>query len=136
MLCLQGVKNRWDRLKYVSDVAASLHADPVDGIELLERARSLSSERALLLGAALAHDLLEAPLPEVVMDRIRETKVVLTLRDRVKQALTHPANHAMTSFLHRVAFQLRVQDSTGPRVRYVTFAGVRKLVDFVTGSRV
>lgn len=134
MLCFQGVKNRWDRLKYVSDVAASLHADPVDGIELLEKARSLASERALLLGTALAHDLLEVPLPEIIMDRIQETKAVCALRDRIRRALTHHVEHAMTSFRDRAIFQLRIQDSTGPRIRYIAFAGFRKLVDLATSS--
>jgi hypothetical protein len=134
MLCFQGVKNRWDRLKYVSDVAAALQADPVDGAEALARARSLASERALLLGTTLAHELLDAPLPELIRGRVQEIPAIQTLRERVKEALAHPRERTITSFRDRVAFQFKVQDRMSTRLRYAAFAAFRKVVDPVTGA--
>ena len=129
MLCYQGVKNRWDRLKYVVDVAAALQAFPRDGQALMGTARSLSSERSLLLGCLLAQDLLGAPVPAPVAARLAEAPVVHELAARVTRGLARPQSQGIDAFWDRAAFQLRVQDSLGPRMRYIGYALVRRVVD-------
>jgi len=129
MLCYQGVKNRWDRLKYVADVAAVLQATPaLDGAALLAHARALQSERSLLLGCALARRLLGAPLPAPVADRLAAVPVVDALAARCEQALADPEAPVLSSFRDRAWFQLQVQDGWGARLRYVGYALVRKLI--------
>lgn len=136
MLCYQGVKNRWDRLKYVCDVAAALQAEDYDAHDLLDQARRLSSERALLLGVTLAHELLGAPLPKPVMEPIRTNHVISSLSQRVQDGLAHPGEQGITSLRDRASFQLNVQDGRLERLRYVAVASARKVIDYLSGSSV
>jgi hypothetical protein len=55
--------------------------------ELMERAHALGSDRALALGLLLAHELLEAPLPPAVVQRIRADATQVELVRQVETLL-------------------------------------------------
>ncbi|MCI0622338.1 MAG: nucleotidyltransferase family protein, partial [Acidobacteria bacterium] len=64
-LCVHGQKHCWSRLIWISDLAQLLaaHSD-LAWDQITHGARELSAERVLRLGLHLAHNLLQAPLPE------------------------------------------------------------------------
>ena len=68
-LCLHGSKHRWKSLKWVCDVAELLRTVPDLDWDLVTRL-SRRQRRMVLLGLALAHDLLDAPLPAHVAKQL------------------------------------------------------------------
>ena len=65
VLCAHGAKHLWPCLGWVCDVAELLRVPAeMNWPAVVEEARSLRCERILLLGLLLAHDLLQAPVPE------------------------------------------------------------------------
>ncbi len=66
-LCSHGAKHRWERLEWIADVAELLRSHPdLDWAASRREAQALGCERVLALGLRLAHELLDAPLPEHV----------------------------------------------------------------------
>jgi hypothetical protein len=63
-LCVHGVKHCWERLGWLCDLAAVLRRNPdIAWDRLLSGCRAQGNERILLLGLALAAELLGAQLP-------------------------------------------------------------------------
>jgi hypothetical protein len=63
-LCVHGAKHLWERLSWIADIAQLVEVYPdLNWTRLLERARRSGTERMLLLGLYVAHDLLDAKLP-------------------------------------------------------------------------
>ena len=83
VLCAHGAKHLWASLGWVCDVAELLRAGPaMNWAAVMEEARSLRCVRILLLGLVLAHDLLQAPMPEDLLGQARTP----TLRALAAQA--------------------------------------------------
>lgn len=83
LLCIHGTKHRWKRLKWLSDLAFLLQRSRLDW-ELVEtEAERMGRTRHLYLGALLAAELLDAPVPDAVLSAGRRSNAVLRLRDRV-----------------------------------------------------
>jgi hypothetical protein len=71
LLCVHGGKHCWCQLNWICDVAELLRAHPeLDWDQVLEQARTRGGMRMLLLGLRLARDLLEAPVPDEVSEKI------------------------------------------------------------------
>jgi hypothetical protein len=88
ILCVHGSKHRWKRLAWVCDVAESINAHPnMNWERILAQASELHGERMLFMGLFLANDLLGAPLPEYVLERVRADRVVYPLAERVTESL-------------------------------------------------
>jgi len=70
--CVHGSKHQWERLEWISILAQVIrvHEKTIDSKRLLSLAKSLGSERMLLLGFALARRLFGAPIPELLLHRI------------------------------------------------------------------
>lgn len=66
MLSVHGAKHFWERLNWLLDVAELTAGQPVDWHLTIRIAAKLKSTRLLLLGLYLAHELMDAPLPQIV----------------------------------------------------------------------
>lgn len=89
ILCVHGTKHRWERLKWICDIAelVDVDRDKIDWPRLLERARAQGGERMLLLGLSLAQDLLGASLPGKIAARINMDSRIKSLAAQVDRAL-------------------------------------------------
>lgn len=119
LLSVHGSKHFWDRLGWIADIAAlGRSARGIDWELGLDRARRLGAERMVLLGASLAHDLLEMPLPEQVTRELGRNGVTRWLADGVRSRfLAHrPVGLGVFS---RLAFRVHMCDATSNRVGYV-----------------
>ncbi|MDR3744882.1 MAG: nucleotidyltransferase family protein [Acidobacteriaceae bacterium] len=74
-LCVHGTKHMWSRLLWMGDVARLVRT-PLNWPEVLALAAEAKCSRPLLLGLLLAHELLEAPLPEEVLQLALSTQAV------------------------------------------------------------
>jgi hypothetical protein len=118
ILCVHGTKHLWERLGWICDVARWLGVHGgMDWGWVMERAAALGSERMLFLGLFLANDLLGAPLPEDVLQRVQADPAVASLAEQVRQGLFGHA-HGQPGDLGRCLFHLKARERLGDRVRY------------------
>ncbi len=109
MLCVHGAKHFWDRLGWILDIAGLISSQPVDWPAALQIAADLKSTRVFLLGLSLAHDLLDAPLPESALEQVRQDSKVRWLARRVCDPLAGRARPSAGVF-RRTTFRLRSRD--------------------------
>lgn len=80
LLCIHGFRERWSRLKWLCDIAELLRGNPsIDWDALLREARAAGCLRVVILALVLAHDLLDAPVPEQIFAR-RDRRVEALVR--------------------------------------------------------
>jgi hypothetical protein len=87
VLCVHGSKHAWEQLKWVCDVAELLRSQPVDWEQCFARATHWRCRRMLSMGLFLAHRLLDAPLPQMVLERLKEDSDVQVLSHRMPASL-------------------------------------------------
>ena len=127
LLCFHGVKNRWDQLKYVCDIAEHLRAHPdLDWLSVSEYAREIRGERILNHGLHLAHLLLAAPLPDEIQERIFAKAYLHPLAELALTNLQHSYDELL-DWRQRARFHLATQDTLLNRSRYVLYSFLRHL---------
>lgn len=128
VLCYHGLKNRWDRLKYICDVAEFLRAYPdLDWDTVYARAQDMHSERVLRLGLLLAYRLLRAPLPsEIERDVLRDHRAG-ALAAAIMERLPRQAHTTVEPYLDRVRLNVLSQDGLVGGLRYGAYAAARRV---------
>lgn len=123
ILCFHGSKHMWERLEWIAGVGETLKRPDIEWARVIDTARRLGCLRMVLLGTALARDLLEAPVPAALAERIAEDSSVATLaatiRARLFTGTTHLAHQSGMAY-HR--FHIRVKERLREKVRYAWFA--------------
>jgi hypothetical protein len=110
-LCVHGTKDMWSRLQWLGDVARLLRA-PLDWPGILDLSQEAKCIRPLLLGLLLAHELLEATVPEGLLERARTMHAVqsrareVTLR-LMRDPPREPQGMELTAFNARMAERSR-----------------------------
>ena len=120
-LCVHGARHLWERLSWVTDLAAVISsARSIDWTEVWALARRTQTQRMLLVGLQLAHELLQAPLPTemamAISDDAITTKVADTLATKLFQI------QPQSSFRHTFRSNLRMRNGWSSRLRYCGFA--------------
>jgi hypothetical protein len=86
-LCVHGSRHSWERLAWICDVSETIRSREIDLTHLMKRASDLGVERTLALGLYLAHELLDAKIPEELLRQIRGEKEVTALATRIRGLL-------------------------------------------------
>jgi hypothetical protein len=77
---MHGSKHHWERIQWISDIAELVRTiDGEDWQSLLQHAKAVGCERVLALGLLLASNLLEAPVPEKVLQKVRSDATARSL---------------------------------------------------------
>ena len=115
-LCVHGTKHMWSRLQWLGDVAR-LSSTSLNWGTVLELASEARCERPLLLGLLLAHELLEAPVPETILERARTMEAVRSAAKQVVERLmsTQPAE---PQGWQGTLFNARMAERTWDKVRH------------------
>jgi len=122
ILCVHGAKHRWNRLELIAAVAELMRgAADLNWNAVLRNAARLGVRRMLLLGVVVAHDLLNAPVPERVMRIARADRAVARLAARVPQSLTREATDDGRGGLESNLFQFQLRERGRDRVRFVWY---------------
>jgi hypothetical protein len=88
VLCLHGFTHFWERLGWICDVASLIDQQKdIDWQLVLQNANRLGCQRILSLGLLLATELLEAPLPPEVLERVKADLKVRKLARQVQEQL-------------------------------------------------
>jgi hypothetical protein len=124
ILSVHGAKHRWDRLEWIAGIAELLRSPEWEWPELIRRANELGARRTLFLGMLLAHDLLEAPIPEDVLAAVRSERWIQRLATDVRERLLSAKSGAgggEGGVLSRNLFQFPLQQSFRDQLRYLGY---------------
>jgi hypothetical protein len=120
-LCAHGAKHGpfpWPALKWITDVEAYLRRYPPEWWgPVLERARKEGCLRMVLLGLALAEDILDAPLPRDVSAALDRQSRVRALVPGIRRRILNPQGAGLP-LGERVAFDLAVRERWRDRMAY------------------
>ncbi len=118
-LCAHGAKHCWAKLGWIADVARLIERYPnLDWRRVLAQAREQKIERLLLLGLLLAGDLLDAPLPAEIRQRVDADRSLPLRAAEVGEWVmtnTDPTFNLAAQF----AFYLKLQEGLADKVRYL-----------------
>ncbi len=116
-LCVHGSKDLWwKRIGWICDIAELLRSNPdLDWSYSFRLARQTGTRRALLLGLALARELLQVPLPGEICTWIRSDKAVQALVARVCHRLFDEPS-ILDRMLERQRFRIRVRERLRDRI--------------------
>ena len=114
ILCVHGAQHYWGRLSWICDIAELLRKfGDVDWSGLLNLATETGGRRILFLGLGLAHELLDAPVPDEILHRIHKDRAmkgaVQTIRHRLFE-ITEPPPGTLETCLFYVRVRERLQD--------------------------
>jgi hypothetical protein len=118
--CVHGTIHSWQHLSLTCDLAEIIRANTeLNWDMLMHDAATLHSERMLLVGLCLATDLLGAPLPQKVLQRIRDDSSVRTFANEIERQLFRERTEPFDDlFAYRVKEHAR--DRVGAALWYVT----------------
>jgi hypothetical protein len=126
ILCVHGTKERWALLKWVCDVAELLRRhQALDWERVLAQAHSSGGVRMLLLGLAVAHDLLGAALPQAVGHKMQADPLVHGLAVQVR-AQMYTRLDGVPWMMDQHTFYLRTRERVQDRMRYFLFGYLRE----------
>lgn len=103
--CVHGSNHLWYYLQGVGDVAEIIRVNArLDWGRIVEQADRLRIDRMLFVGLLLAHDLLDAAVPDYILERARGDKSVCSIaketeKDMFKQQRSEPQALDMLSLL-------------------------------------
>jgi hypothetical protein len=121
ILCVQGFKDAWERLKHICDVAEVIrvHQD-MDWGRVIEQADASGGRRTLFLGLALASDLLGTTLPEEIAQRVQTDSAVKKLARGLYERLFQTSGGSPSRF-PEITFRpihLKMRERLRDKVRY------------------
>lgn len=120
-LCVHGGRHLWERLSWVTDLAAVISVkDEIRWTRLLAMAKRTQAERMLLVGLQLAKELLNTQLPLEVSKAIADDAMVATLVRTLTNRIHEPETDS--SFRQIVRCHLRMRTGLSSRLRYFRFA--------------
>ena len=119
ILCVHGSRHRWERLTWLCDIAEIMRLCPnLDWDAVIARSQVLVCRRMLYLGVLLAHKLLDAPLPERVLQKMQADREVMLLVNDTYQQLLYKMN-VSDQFLGKTIYQIRASDRLQEKALYL-----------------
>ncbi len=114
-ICVHAAKHGWVHLGSICDVAETIRARPaIDLMAILNQATTLGSRRIFLTGIYLAHELVDAPIPDDVLAIARNDR---TVRELAKHIATQLFNGASQRDAHFDPWAVPLRSIEGPRAR-------------------
>ena len=118
-ICVHGSKHLWERLLWVADVAAVLRkSHAMDWTLVAEAAEEVGATRMLHVGLYLASEMLKAPLPNKLNERIRKDAAAARIALRVRKWLPF-AGHHPPSLLERAAYRAAIRGGGVAGAKYL-----------------
>ncbi len=117
VLCAHGAHQAWGQLSLVTEVAGLIRAGRLNWKRVLTTALEWKCYRVLLLGLALSHRVMDAPIPPQVLNMIAADSDVLSVAQRMPKSLLLQQQEGLDD--HDVgALLFTLQDDWNARWRY------------------
>jgi Uncharacterised nucleotidyltransferase len=119
ILCVHGSRHRWERLTWLCDISEIIRLHPLLNWDaVIERSQVLVCRRMLFLGVLLAHQILDAPLPESVVQKMQSDREVMTLVAHTAQQILQNTK-VSDKFLGKTIYQIRASDRLQEKALYL-----------------
>jgi hypothetical protein len=119
LLSVHGAKHRWERLEWISDVAALLAAHPdLNWEECFEEASKLRAERILVHTLLVASQYLGVILPYKVQQKLEADPVARSLAARVGETLFARIDSSLVT-AEDTAFHLQMREQLSDKMPYI-----------------
>ena len=130
VLSYHGNKNRWEKVKYFSDIAALIYSNPyLNWEKLILRSRETESRKILLQALFLANKVCNVHLPVKIANLIDSEVSEQKLEPILNQIKTEPASQGLT-WLQRLQFYLNAQNTVIQKFNYVKYSVTRMIWAF------
>jgi len=138
VLSYHGVKNYWRSLRYVTDLAQLVQAEPtLDWSSSVTRARQMQGARVLKLGLLLAHDVVDMTFPADVETWVRSASGRIQswgsdvpmdeVRVMLANYLRNRSEKTVFSLAKRIRLQFATKSTFAGRLRYVAYSTMQHL---------
>jgi hypothetical protein len=127
LLCYHGLKNQWNALKYVLDVAAVIEAQPVNWQRVEELSVTLNAERAVALGLLLTHEVFGVRRSLSVLRTAQAHWGQTEVMPPLVNVLQGRHQGADLPYPQRVRLQLNAQGSVADKMRYGLYSAARHI---------
>jgi hypothetical protein len=119
ILSVHGSKHRWEKLKWICDVAelVRVYQEEIDWAKIQQEASRLDIERMLRLGLFLAQDFLGAVLPEEIARKVQADSRTKSIARHIREKLFAREANASRDF-EQVVFYLKTTDRWQDRSRF------------------
>lgn len=118
ILCAHGANHCWERLSWICDIAELLRTSTeLDWEQVVMQSRRLGSKRILDLGLFMANDLLQATIPDPILQEIHADPTVKQLARWVYEQLFSDQYKQLSNF-GRSRFHLRVRERKRDQMLY------------------
>jgi hypothetical protein len=118
LLSVHGAKHFWERLMWIADISELSQAQPgIRWDEAFARAKEMGVSRAVHLALYLAHQMLEAPLPDFVLAKVLGDQTARKLGDGICAEFSMDANAPLPVFA-RFRFRVATRDSLWAGLRF------------------
>jgi hypothetical protein len=117
LICVHGAKHLWERLGYIADVTALACQANLDWAKVESSAEEVGAQRMLYLGLRLAEEVLDAPLPKHIHERLQSDPAVANLTSQIRRWLP-AAGSAPPGIVRRAVFRVRMH---GKAVRGLSY---------------
>ena len=119
LICIHGAKHLWERLTLVADVAAfTARQTELNWERCFATARGTGADRMLRTGLLLARNLLRAPLPPHILDRLQADSLAARLAAQIANWLP-AAGQAPPGLVSRALYRLRMRGNTFSGLAYL-----------------
>lgn len=133
-LSVNALKDQWDRLRLVSDIAeVARHVTDWDGIAATATRNGV--RRALHLAVLLATDLVDADIPQDVVARAQQDRRSVRLSQSVQQAMVEAEGQTLSSLSHRIKLNMLVQDGLAGQLRYTAYTALRRATERLVATQ-
>jgi hypothetical protein len=118
LLSVHGAKHFWERLMWIADISELSQSKPaIRWDDAFARAKKMGVSRPLNLALYLAHQMLEAPFPDHVLEKISHDSAGKKLSDGICERFSMSANSQVPIFA-RFRFRVASRDSFWAGLRF------------------
>jgi len=117
--CIHGAKDFWERLMWVSDVAALLTKNPgIDWQKVRQNASVVNAHRMLHTGVQLAVITFGTPIPDDIAEAIQQDAPAGILCEKIRNWLPHAGHHPL-SLTARAIYRMKMAGGGIAGARYL-----------------
>jgi hypothetical protein len=120
LICIHGAKHFWERLMWISDVAAIAHCDhQLDWSRVRHSATAVGAERMVRVALLLSERLLGVPLPPEMKREVAADSACLPMAKKIESWLPY-AGAEPPHLAQRALFRFRMRGRLFAGARYLT----------------
>ena len=120
LISIHGAKHLWERLVWVSDIAATVHRRPaLDWGRIRQSASAVGAERMIRVALLLAERILRTPVPEEMRREVDDDAACLHMVKKIESWLPY-AGYDPPPIAERALFRLRMRGHLLAGAAYLT----------------